>query len=129
MDTAAGTGTGGGASWAQAQEVTPANPSQNADFGFRLGISADGATLLASADEQANIGAAYVFGQPPTISSVSPAGGLANGGVSVTITGTGFRAGATVSFGGVAAANVSVVNATTITATAPQHAAGPVDVV
>ena len=41
----------------------------------------------------------------------------------VTITGTGFLAGATVKLGGTAATGVSVVNSTSITATTPAHAA------
>ena len=55
--------------------------------------------------------------------------GPAAGGTSVTITGTGFLAGATVSLGGTAATNVNVVSSTSITATTPAHAAGAVSVV
>lgn len=56
----------------------------------------------------------------PTISGVSPTSGPASGGTVVTITGTGFRAGATVLFGGVAASNVFVSpDGTSITCTAP----------
>ena len=51
------------------------------------------------------------------------------GGTAVTVTGTGFLAGATVTFGGTAATNVTVVNSTTITATTPAHTAGAVNVV
>jgi hypothetical protein len=47
----------------------------------------------------------------------------------VTITGTGFQSGATVTFGGTAATNVTVVSSTSITATTPAHAAGAVNVV
>jgi hypothetical protein len=47
----------------------------------------------------------------------------------VTITGTGFQAGATVTLGGTAATNVVVSNSTTITATAPPHGIGAVNVV
>ena len=55
----------------------------------------------------------------PTVSSVSPNSGPTAGGTAVTITGTNFAAGATVTFGGTAATNVTVVNSTTITATTP----------
>jgi hypothetical protein len=65
----------------------------------------------------------------PTISAVSPSQGLPAGGTPVTITGTGFASGATVTFGGVAATGVTVVSPTTITATTPAHAVGAVDVV
>ena len=62
------------------------------------------------------------------MSSVSPNNGSTTGGTAVTITGTNFAAGATVTFGGTAATNVVVVNSTTITATTPLHAAGAVTV-
>ena len=65
----------------------------------------------------------------PTVSGISPASGTTAGGTAVTVTGTGFAAGATVSFGGTAASGVVVSSATSITATAPAHAAGGVDVV
>jgi len=70
-----------------------------------------------------------VSNPPPTLTGVSPASGTAAGGTSVTITGTGFLAGATVSLGGTPATGVTVVSSTTITATTPAHAAGAVDVV
>ena len=47
----------------------------------------------------------------------------------MTITGTGFLAGATVKLGGTAATGVVVVNSTSITATTPAHAGGAVSVV
>ena len=65
----------------------------------------------------------------PTVSGVSPNNGPTTGGTAVTITGTGFQAGAGVTFGGTAATNVVVTNATQITATTPAHAAGGVNVV
>ncbi|HEX5165757.1 MAG TPA: IPT/TIG domain-containing protein, partial [Thermomicrobiales bacterium] len=64
----------------------------------------------------------------PTVVSVTPDTGPATGGSGVTIVGTGFSAGATVSFGGVAAASVIVVSGTEITAVTPEHPAGTVDV-
>ncbi len=65
----------------------------------------------------------------PTVSSINPTSGTANGGTPVTITGTGFASGATVSLGGAAASGVTVVSSTTITATTAAHAAGAVNVV
>ncbi len=59
---------------------------------------------------------------------VTPTSGAAAGGTALTITGTNFVAGATVTIGGTAATAVSVVNSTTITATTPAHAAGAVSV-
>ena len=65
----------------------------------------------------------------PEVISISPTSGHPSGGTSVTVSGTGFSTGATVTLGGTAATNVTVVSSVSITATAPAHAAGTVDVV
>ena len=64
----------------------------------------------------------------PAVIAISPTSGTTSGGTAVTITGTGFLTGATVSLGGTAATGVTVVNATSITANTPPHAAGAVAV-
>lgn len=66
---------------------------------------------------------------PPTVTAVSPNSGPTAGGTSVTITGTGFVATPSVTFGGTAATGETFVSATTITAVAPARAAGLVNVV
>jgi len=71
----------------------------------------------------------FTYTPPPTVTGVAPNSGPAAGGTPVTITGTNFVAGATVSFGGTAASGVVVVNSTTITATTPAHLPGAVTVV
>lgn len=53
----------------------------------------------------------------PTVAAVSPVTGSA--GTAITITGTGFLTGATVTVGGTAATSIVVVNATQITAVTP----------
>ena len=65
----------------------------------------------------------------PTVTSVTPSVGLTTGGATVTIAGSGFQSGPSVTFGGTAATSVSRINPNTITAAAPAHAAGPVTVV
>lgn len=65
----------------------------------------------------------------PTVTSITPSTGPISGGGSLTIAGTGFRAGATVTIGGTAATNVVVVSSTSITATAAPHSAGTASVV
>jgi Glycosyl hydrolases family 16/IPT/TIG domain len=65
----------------------------------------------------------------PKVSAISPNTGTANGATAVTITGTGFLSGATVTIGGTAATGVTVVSSTSITAKTPAHAAGAADVV
>jgi hypothetical protein len=65
----------------------------------------------------------------PVVTTVNPGSGPITGGTGVTITGSNYVTGATVTFGGSAATNVVVVNSTQITATTPVHAAGAVTVV
>jgi hypothetical protein len=64
----------------------------------------------------------------PTVSGVAPNSGPTGGGTNVTISGTNFVSGATVSFGGTAATNVTVASSTSITARTPAHAVGAVTV-
>jgi len=71
----------------------------------------------------------FTFVAGPSLTAVSPNGGTTAGGTVVTLTGTGFTAPATVSFGGTAATGVSVTSSTTVQATTPAHAAGAVNVV
>ncbi len=66
----------------------------------------------------------YAYTAAPVVSAVSPTYGPIAGGTSVTITGTGFADVTEVDFGTVAATNVVVVNATTITATSPSSPSG-----
>lgn len=66
---------------------------------------------------------------PPTLSSIDPTTGTAAGNTLVTLTGTDFVDGATVTFDGQAATSVTFVNSTSITCRTPAHAAGAVDVV
>lgn len=75
---------------------------------------------------------AYTFVAPPapgpTITAVSPSSGTTAGGTTVVITGTNFQNGATVTFGGTAAA-VTFNNSTRLTVTTPARASGSVAVV
>jgi phosphatidylserine/phosphatidylglycerophosphate/cardiolipin synthase-like enzyme len=64
----------------------------------------------------------------PSGQTCGTATGSSAGGTPVTITGTNFAAGATVSFGTAAASKVVVVSSTTITATTPPHVGGAVNV-
>jgi hypothetical protein len=64
----------------------------------------------------------------PTITDVNPNGGLTTGGTAVVITGTHLSGATAVTFGTTAAPDFTVNSATQITATAPAHAAGTVQV-
>ncbi len=63
-----------------------------------------------------------------TVTGISPAAGTTLGGTTVTITGTKFAAGATVTIGGAAATNVAIISDVSLSAVTPQHASGPADV-
>jgi hypothetical protein len=66
----------------------------------------------------------------PSITSVLPYSSNVAGGVNVTLTGSEFVAGSTVTYGGVNATNVTVdPTGTILNATVPAHAAGKVDIV
>jgi hypothetical protein len=74
---------------------------------------------------------ARIYGQTPpmTVEGVSPAFGPPAGNTSITIAGTGFNAGATVTVGGAGCTSVSVVSETSITCRTPAGVAGTADVV
>jgi LPXTG-motif cell wall-anchored protein len=63
------------------------------------------------------------------VGSISPATGATSGGTTVTISGSGFAAGAIVSIGGNVCASVVVVSSTSITCQTPQGTAGAKSVV
>ena len=66
---------------------------------------------------------------PPTVTAIQPVSGPATGGTAVTITGTNFITGATVTIGGAPATSVIWVSSTSITATTPAGTAGAKDLV
>ena len=77
---------------------------------------------------------AYTYHLLPTVSGSSPASGTSIGGIGATITGSGFSDDSpgvnTVTFGGVAASNVVVVDDSTITCDTPAGSSGAtVDIV
>ena len=90
---------------------------------------------LTSADNREDPGESFDFDaggvdtEPPTVNAVEPDSGPAAGGTAVTITGDDLTGVTGVTFGGVAATGVSVVDDNTVEAVAPAHAAGAVDVV
>jgi subtilisin family serine protease len=64
----------------------------------------------------------------PTVTAVSPVRGPASGGTAVTIAGSNFKSGATVTFSGAAAGSVSVVSSNQITCVTPASFPATVDV-
>jgi hypothetical protein len=91
-------------------------------------------TCTLTLSEAASVTAKWMQQPPlsaPTIVSVSPASAANNVATPITLTGTNFRAGATVTVGGQTCGNPAVVSSTQITCTVPAKAAtcGPQDVV
>ena len=83
-------------------------------------------------NNKATLAGAFQYTRPPlSVAMITPTAALVAGGSKIAISGAGFTnaLALSVTVGGVAATNVTVVDAVTITATVPPHAAGPVDVV
>ena len=68
-------------------------------------------------------------GSTLAVSSITPTSGSSIGGTAVTITGSNFVTGISVTLGGVAATNVTLTGPTSLTATTAPRAAGVADVV
>ena len=97
--------------------------ASNAPLGPKnISVSRSGSTSLLS-------GGVVLVNPPPAGIQISPSSGASDGGTAVNITGQNFRSGANVYFGGIAAANVQVVNGTTIQAITPPNVAGGANVV
>lgn len=73
--------------------------------------------------------AAIAIQSGSTLDSVAPDSGSASGNAGVILTGTGLTGATSVTFDGIAATSVDVVNSTTVNAVTPAHTVGTVDVV
>lgn len=73
--------------------------------------------------------AAIAIESGSTLTAINPTSGAASGGTGFTLTGTGLTGATSVTFDGVPATSVAVVNSTTVTGVTPAHAVGAVDVV
>ena len=88
------------------------------------GIAGAATVMVTVSGQSGSLTSGFTYIGVPTLTSVSPNSGSTAGGTAVTITGTNFATGATVTFGTTAATNVVVVNSATVTATTPAGAAG-----
>jgi hypothetical protein len=77
--------------------------------------------------ELQNLGIELIAGDP-VVTDVNPNGGLTTGGTEVVITGTDLDGATKVTFGGTESSDFNVDSDTQITATAPAHAAGTIQV-
>ena len=98
---------------------------------FQDGLAVDGIHPSVAGHKKMGEEAARFLAQAPVVavSSSNPTEGPLAGGTTVGLTGSGFKAGLTVTFGGQPATNVQLLSATQATASAPAHAAGTVSVV
>jgi IPT/TIG domain len=98
--------------------ITVKSPAGTAPVDITV-VAPGGTSGIVTADK-------FTYG--PTVTALSPAGGPSAGGVTITVTGTGFTAGATVHFGTLLGSGVTVVSATQLTVVAPGASAQTVDV-
>src|SRR5262249_22383826 len=117
-----GSVAGTGVSWS-ATSSTVTSPATITPATVDVTVTTAGGTSVVSLADQFTYNAVT-----PTVTSLGTSNGPTAGGTSVTITGTGFTTGSTVSFGGVAGTGVNVTSSTSISVTSPAQAAGPVDV-
>ncbi len=104
-----------------ATTITATSPAGSAGS-MNVRVTTAGGTSATAA------GNLFTYVAAPSVTSLSPSSGPVSGGTSVTITGTGLSGTTAVAFGATPATSFSVVNATTITATAPAGSAGAVNV-
>jgi hypothetical protein len=86
-------------------------------------------TVNRGTDSSVLTGAVVITPPAPGLVTVTPSNGPVAGGIDVTVTGSNFRDGAQVYFGGLASAAVTVIDAGTLVATAPSNAPGLTNVV
>ena len=107
--------------WNSATSITATVPSNNT-------AGAKDVVIINNDGQTATRVGAYTYAAAPTVTSVAPASGSTAGTNTVTVQGTDFTGATVVNFGVTAATPFTVNSATKITATAPAHAAGLVDV-
>jgi RHS repeat-associated protein len=102
-------------------QITATTPAHAAGTGVVQVTAVGGVSGDTAADD-------FAYVDAPTIAGLSPSAGPSAGATEVIITGTDFMGVGAVSFGGQAATIFTVDSPTQITATAPAHAAGAVQV-
>lgn len=93
------------------------------------GVPGTHSVTVSNGSMSATLASAYTYNGLPTITGISPSNGPQAGNTLVTITGTGFISGATVTIGGNACTSLTVVSPTVITCRTAVHAPGVVNVV
>ncbi len=86
--------------------------------------------LLTNPDTQSvTVASGFTYNEFPTITSISPNNGLLAGGNKLTITGTGFLSGVTVTIGGTSCTSPTALNSTTVTCNLPAKNVGTYNIV
>ena len=98
--------------------VTPVHPAGTVDV---IVTNPNGLS-----DTQSN---RFIFIPPLVVTSINPNSDTQLGGTSVTVSGSDFQSGSTVTFGDSTATDIVVISSGTITAVTPAYPAGTVDVI
>lgn len=109
--------------------VTVSSPTSLTAVTPAASVGVVSVTVRNADNQSATLAGGFRFVAPPTLTTAAPDTGDVGGGTLVRLTGTGFNAGTTVSFGGTAATQVSLVSSTELDAVTPRHLPGAVDVV
>jgi hypothetical protein len=102
-------------------QITAVSPAEAAGTVDITVTTVGGTSAIGAADH-------FTFVAAPSVTGLSPTSGGTAGGLSVTISGTGFTGATAVRFGSVAATSFTVNSDTSLTAVTPAEAAGTVDV-
>jgi hypothetical protein len=112
-----------------ATSVTVVSPTELTAVTPARAVGVVSVTVANPDNQSAELQRAFRFVAPPTATAVAPTTGDVTGNTLVRITGTGFSASTSVTFGGIAAREVTLVSGTELDAITPPHAPGSVDVV
>ena len=104
--------------------VLGGTPTQAGSFSFSAGVKdSNGSTATA------NLSVSIAAPSTPVINGISPPSGPISGGTAVTVSGSNFASGASVTFGGTAAASVVVSSSSQIQVVTPNHVAGNIGII
>jgi len=92
-------------------------------------ITSDGTNHLYVADYGNHTIRTITIPSTPVVTSISPASSYIYGGVTLTLTGSGFTGATSISIGGTTATSINVVNDNSVTCVAPAHLFGAASVV
>lgn len=100
-------------------------PSADADSSVEASATDDGGGDASDASDANDA----TPGPTIPLTSIAPSSAVTLGNTGFVITGVGLTGATSVTFGGVAATSINVINSTTVSGVTPPHAAGVVDVV